>query len=190
MQVEARALGTRVRWTDAPFDFKQSTVLRKSYIIASLPRSGSQFLSGELWKTGLLGAPCEYLFPAYDMRPMMNRLRATTPADYIAKLTACRTSANGVFGMNVHIQHFISFLRGYPGLLDALAPVSFIYTTRRNKIAQAVSMAKALQTNTWTSQQTKDKAPSLNYNRQLIKDASRTSTNKSRIGKIGSLDTT
>ncbi len=167
MQVNASIPQTRVRWTDETLDFKPAP-LRKSYIIASLPRSGSQFLSGELWKTGLLGAPCEYLFPAYDMRPMMNRLRTTTPADYIAKLVACRTSPNGVFGMNVHIQHFIPFLRGYPGLLAALAPLTFIYNTRRNKVAQAVSMAKALQTNTWTSQQLKANPPSPQYNRELI----------------------
>jgi LPS sulfotransferase NodH/SAM-dependent methyltransferase len=168
MQLEANALQTRIRWTDETLDFKQPTILRKSFIIASLPRSGSQFLSGELWKTGLLGAPCEYLFPAYDMRPMMNRLRATSPVDYIAKLIACRTSPNGLFGMNVHIQHFLPFLRGCPDLLETLAPLTFIYSTRRDKVAQAVSMAKALQTNTWTSQQTKLNPPEPRYIRDLI----------------------
>ena len=168
MQVQASAPRTAVRRTDDTFDFEGPIALRKSYIIASLPRSGSQFLSGELWKTGVLGAPCEYLFPAYDMRPMMNRLRATSPADYIAKLVACRTSPNGVFGMNVHIQHFKPFLRGYPALLDVLEPLSFIHTTRRNKIAQAVSMAKAYQTSTWTSLQTRAVTSPTTYNRELI----------------------
>jgi trehalose 2-sulfotransferase len=168
MQVEASAQQRQIRRTDEAFDFEGSIELRKSYIIASLPRSGSQFLSGELWKTGVLGAPCEYLFPAYDMRPMMNRLRATSPADYIAKLVACRTSPNGVFGMNVHIQHFNPFLRGYPALLDVLEPLTFIHTTRRNKIAQAVSMAKAYQTSTWTSLQTRAVSSPTIYNRDLI----------------------
>jgi LPS sulfotransferase NodH len=166
MQVEANVRRMPVRWTDDTFDFKETAPLRKSFIIASLPRSGSQLLASELWKTGLLGAPCEYLFPAYDMRPMMNRLKATSPADYIAKLLACRTSRNGVFGMNVHIQHFNGFLRGYPDLPDVLAPLTFIYTTRRNKIAQAVSMAKAYQTSAWTSQMKSN--PSVKYDRKLI----------------------
>jgi trehalose 2-sulfotransferase len=168
MQVEATAPQKAIRRTDEAFDFEGPVTLRKSYIIASLPRSGSQFLSGELWKTGVLGAPCEYLFPAYDMRPMMNRLRATSPGDYIAKLVACRSSPNGVFGMNVHIQHFKPFLRGYPALLDVLHPLAFIYTTRRNKIAQAVSMAKAYQTSTWTSLQTRAVTSPTTYNRELI----------------------
>jgi trehalose 2-sulfotransferase len=155
MQVEASAPQSATRRTDEAFDFDGPIALRKSYIIASLPRSGSQFLSGELWKTGVLGAPCEYLFPAYDMRPMMNRLRATSPADYIAKLVACRTSPNGIFGMNVHIQHLKPFLRGYPALLDVLAPLTFIHTIQRNKVAQAVSMAKAYLTSTWTTLQTR-----------------------------------
>jgi LPS sulfotransferase NodH len=168
MQVEAAATQKAIRRTDEAFDFEGRVALRKSYIIASLPRSGSQFLSGELWKTGALGAPCEYLFPAYDMRPMMNRLRATSPADYIAKLVACRSSPNGVFGMNVHIQHFKPFLRGYPALLDVLQPLTFIHTTRRNKVAQAVSMAKAYQTSTWTSLQAKAVTSPTTYNRELI----------------------
>lgn len=156
-----------VRWTDETFDFKRSSPLCKSYIVASLTRSGSQFLASALWKTGLLGAPCEYLFPAYDMRPMMNRLRATSQADYIAKLLACRTSRNGVFGINVHIQHFNSFLRSYPALPDVLAPLTYIHTTRRNKLAQAVSMAKAYQTSAWTSQM-KASTSSAQYSRELI----------------------
>ena len=168
MQVQASAPQIAIRRTDQAFDFEGPTALRKSYIIASLPRSGSQFLSGELWKTGVLGAPCEYLFPAYDMRPMMNRLRAMSPADYVAKLVACRTSPNGIFGMNVHIQHFSHFLRGYPALLDVLAPVTFVHTTRRNKIAQAVSMAKAYQTSTWTSLQARGGSSPTTYNRELI----------------------
>jgi LPS sulfotransferase NodH/SAM-dependent methyltransferase len=166
MQVEASVPRMPVRWTDETFDFKQSTPLRKCYIIASLPRSGSQFLASELWKTGLLGAPCEYLFPAYDMRPMMNRLKSVSPADYIAKLLACRTSRNGVFGMNVHIQHFNAFLRAYPVLPEVLAPLTFIHTTRRNKVAQAVSMAKAYQTSAWTSQMKSNL--SSKYDRKLI----------------------
>ena len=168
MQVKASAPQSAIRRTDEAFDFDGPIALRKSYIIASLPRSGSQFLSGELWKTGVLGAPCEYLFPAYDMRPMMNRLRATSPADYIAKLVACRTSPNGIFGMNVHIQHFKPFVRGYPALLDVLAPLTFIHTIRRNKVAQAVSMAKAYQTSTWTSLQTRAVSSPTTYNRELI----------------------
>lgn len=166
MQVEASVRTMPVRWTDETFDFRHSAPLQKSYIIASVPRSGSQFLASELWKTGVLGAPCEYLFPAYDMRPMMNRLKAISPANYIEKLLGCRTSRNGVFGMNVHIQHFSAFLRGYPEVLDVLAPLAFVYTTRRNKIAQAVSMAKAYQTSAWTSQM--KSSPSALYNRTLI----------------------
>jgi LPS sulfotransferase NodH len=166
MQVEASVRRMPVRWTDETFDFRQSVPLRKSYIIASLPRSGSQLLASELWKTGRAGAPCEYLFPTYDMRPMMNRLKSGSPADYIAKLLACRTSPNGVFGLNVHLQHFKAFLRAYPELTQALSPLTFIHTTRRNKVAQAVSMAKAYQTSAWTSQMKAN--PTVKYDRKLI----------------------
>jgi trehalose 2-sulfotransferase len=168
MQTETDVRRKPELWTDEALDFKEPTPLRRSYIIASLPRSGSQFFSGELWKTGLLGAPCEYLLLAYHMqRPMVNRLRTTTPADYIAKLLACRTSPNGVFGVATHIHQLYEFMRDYPALLEVLAPVTFIYTTRRNKIAQAVSMAKAYSTSAWTSYMPSSSAPP-EYSKELI----------------------
>ena len=37
---------------------------------------------------------------------MERRLQATSPEDYFAKLFACRTSSNGVFGMKAHYNHF------------------------------------------------------------------------------------
>jgi trehalose 2-sulfotransferase len=183
MQAETEIRRTPKNWTDEAFDFKQPTALRKSYIIASLPRSGSQFLCSELWRTGVLGAPNEYLLVNFfnHKQPMIasvktrrrflvgteSRLRSTSIAEYIAKLVACRTSPNGIFGLATHIYQLHEFLREYPALLEVMAPVTFIYTTRRNKIAQAVSMAKAYSTSAWTSQMRSNPAPP-EYSKELI----------------------
>ena len=152
---------------DERLDFNHRVPLRKSYIVASSYRSGSNYLCWELWRTSILGAPVEFLNP-YDALPvLMNRFKAVSPADYISKLLAHRTSRNGVFGLKTHFHHFEAFLKQYPTLLDALAPVTFIHLSRRDKIAQAVSMAKALQTDFWTSRIQSERVPP-QYDRELI----------------------
>jgi LPS sulfotransferase NodH len=154
--------------TDERLDFDQSTPLRKSYFITSSYRCGSQYLCWKLWETGILGAPCEYLNPGYELRVLMKRFNVFSQADYIAKLLERRTSKNGVFGMKEHFHHFEAFLKGYPALLDVLSPVTYIYINRRDKVAQAVSMAKALQTNWWSSRMEEGPKPPLQYDRELI----------------------
>jgi hypothetical protein len=52
-------------------------------------------------------------------------------------------------------------------MLDALAPVTYIFMDRRDKLAQAVSMARAMQTNSWISLAKPDMAK-LHYDRDLI----------------------
>jgi LPS sulfotransferase NodH len=139
---------------DARLDFLESTPLRKSYIVAASYRCGSTYLCTRLWNTGVLGAPAEYLNVGGGrmLRHVMERrLQATSPEDYFVKLLACRTSSNGVFGMKAHYHHFDRALDWCPRMLELLAPVTYIYLSRRDAIAQAVSMAKAIQTNRWTS---------------------------------------
>ena len=59
------------------------------------------------------------------------------------------------------------FYGAIPPCPDVLAPLTYIHTTRRNKLAQAVSMAKAYQTSAWTSQM-KASTSSAQYSRELI----------------------
>jgi LPS sulfotransferase NodH len=153
---------------DERLDFNHFGPLRRSYIVASSYRCGSQYLCWRLWQTGLLGAPSEVLNPTSELRVLMNRFKASSPSDYIAKLLARRTSKNGVFGMKAHFHHFEAFLKEYPALLEALSPVTYIYISRRDKVAQAVSMAKALQTDWWTSRMEEGPRPALRYDRDMI----------------------
>jgi trehalose 2-sulfotransferase len=154
--------------TDERLDFNHFKPLRKSYIVASSYRSGSQYLCWRLWQTGLLGAPSEILNPANELRILMERFKTKSPAEYIAKLIAHRTSRNGIFGMKAHFHHFETFLKEYPTFLETLAPVTFIHIDRRDKTAQAVSMAKALQTGWWTSRMVSGPKPPLRYDRETI----------------------
>lgn len=147
-----RKMPTTLRsFTDPRLDFSHAAALRKSYVIASSFRSGSTLLCVRLWETGVLGAPWEYLNFHNEMPLMMSRLQPRSPEDYIEKLLACRTSSNGVFGVKAHFHDFSAGIERYQGLLDRLSPITYIYIDRRDKLAQAVSMAKAHQTDAWTS---------------------------------------
>jgi LPS sulfotransferase NodH len=147
-------------WGDVRLDYAHTVPLRRSYIVASSYRCGSTFLCTELWKTGVLGAPTEYVnmdkgFAAIptptEPGRLMLRLGAKTPEEYFVKLLERRTGRNGIFGMKAHFHHFEPALAWCPSMLKILAPVTFIYINRRDKVAQAVSMAKAMQTNAWMS---------------------------------------
>jgi trehalose 2-sulfotransferase len=100
---------------------------------------------------------------------MENRLQATSPENYFAKLLACRTSSNGVFGIKAHYHHFEEALDWCPSMIELLSPVTYIYLCRRDTIAQAVSMAKAMQTNRWTSMDA-DVKTDLHYDVRLISE--------------------
>jgi len=125
-----------------------------NWIVAASYRCGSTFFCSQLWRTGVLGAPGEYLNVGEGRRlrdVMMRRLRVASPEGYFAKLLGCRTSKNGIFGMKVHFPHFVAAVSWYPSLIAALSPLTFIYLDRRDKLAQAVSMARAMQSDAWSS---------------------------------------
>jgi trehalose 2-sulfotransferase len=171
---KARPTHAIMRLTDPRLDFPGPVRLRKSYIVASTDRCGSTFLCSLLWQTGVLGAPAEYW--NFRSRPkakpigvqMMERLKASSAADYLEKLLACRTSRNGIFGVKAHSFDFEEAVGQFPDMLERLSPLTYIYIQRKDKIAQAVSMAKATQTGAWVSYGKKQKTENLRYDKELI----------------------
>ena len=157
--------------TGLQFDFPQSAVCSKSYIVASSERSGSTLLAMLLWQTGFLGAPWEYLNFDSEMRFMVARLQPESIGDYIRTVIACRTSPNGVFGLKAHYHHFIGVLREFPDLLRAMPLLRFVVIERDDKVAQAVSLARAIQTNAWSSYAIPSRIPE--YDRALIEQCLR-----------------
>lgn len=131
------------------YDYNGRGPFRCAYIIAASYRSGSTYLCTRLWKTGCLGAPFEYLNYEHEMKFMALRLGTTSADEYLTRLIACRMTDNGVFGIKAHFPHFSAALRSHPTLLERLSPLEFIFIRRRNTTAQAVSLAKALQTRAW-----------------------------------------
>jgi trehalose 2-sulfotransferase len=128
-------------------------VLRHS----SLPRQPREYFVGCANSHVLeLLAPVEPSHPSTE-----------APERWWARIVAEGTTPNGVWGGKLmwgHVEDFLSRARELPGLADAdlaqalsalLNDPKFIFVTREDKVAQAVSLWRALQTQAWRA----DNAP-------------------------------
>jgi len=133
--------------TDARFDFPPAGQPTFHYMIATAPRAGSTLLCRQLWQTGQLGAPWEYFDFRRNKVAMIARLGVTSLAEYVSRLYELRTSPNRVFGFKATLPDFqfikLARLR-FPG-------ARVIWITRNDRVAQAVSLARAWQTQKWSS---------------------------------------
>ncbi len=128
-----------------------------SYIICGTPRSGTTLLCEALWLTGVAGRPTEY-FHAWATR---TDGQPAPRAEDLRRVRADGSSSNGVFGAKIMWEHFqdaLRDLRAITGdreapahhLLETVFPgLHYIQTLRRDKVRQAVSLAKAVQSNHW-----------------------------------------
>src|SRR5215213_3674341 len=151
----------------------------RSYVLACTPRSGSHLLSDALTSTRIAGHPREWLprFTA-DTAPKtpLDRMRLVTqppPAAYdraadaahIRKVLAAGTSENGVFGIVIHwlvlpdavrrLQAFLDIEESAPHrvLSSAFPNLSYVWLRRRDRVAQAVSWYRAIQTGVYVGRQ-------------------------------------
>jgi trehalose 2-sulfotransferase len=170
--------GQSSKWTpyDHRYDFRPyAGTPQHSYLIASTQRSGSYFLSHLLHSSGQMGAPLEYLHPAHAPKWQEELAAEGVPA-MLRKLFERRTSPNGWFGIKAHWDH-LEFGR-QSGLDDVLRFDRFIRIERRDRVAQAVSLAMARQTRAWLSMQEQTREP--RYSDGDIARAMATLDNQSR----------
>jgi LPS sulfotransferase NodH len=118
------------------------------YLLAVTPRCGGTLLAMALWRTGALGAPLEYLNLA-RLERFRRRIGGADLAGYLAALERRRTSPNGVFGLKAFLTQLLEARRQDPELLRRLAPRAWVRLRRRDRVAQAVSLARAEQTQAW-----------------------------------------
>lgn len=132
-----------------------------AYLIFFTPRSGSYLLCEALIASRLAGFPGEY-FGRDQGERLGNLWGVSSQAGYLERLFSERTTTNGVFGAKVTWRHFGSFIarsrdiehcRDMPpaALASALLPnLHYVWLTRRDKLRQAISYSKALQTGVWS----------------------------------------
>lgn len=130
-----------------------------NYAILSSHRSGSSLLCNLLTQTGVVGIPNEY-FSHWQGRSY-NSYDVTNYPEYIHRVIDEMQTDNSVFGMKMMagddefqgILKRLGTLPAYQELSNAekirtfFPNIKFIYLTRRNKVAQAISWWKAAQNN-------------------------------------------
>jgi len=167
---------------EAKFDFpSRDTAPERPYLLATVPRSGSTYLSHVLWRTGCLGAPLEYL----NFEPAGPYGHANTaPAEQRRLwLTALRTrtSPNGVFGLKGFPLQFEALQQGNPTLLahvmrqvlPSRADSRVVYLRRRDRTAHAISYARALLSGVWRKEQEHAAMAEPDYSPVAVERASR-----------------
>lgn len=159
---------------EGKFDFpRREAPPELVYMLASIPRTGSTYLSHLLWQTGCLGAPLEYL----NFEPSGPYFFASHSADNQMRLWRSllhrRTSPNGVFGIKIFPVQLQALQQGNPALLAALRLDRIVYLDRRDRTAHIVSYARASQTGVWRKEQEKDLTAPPAYSQEALEMAER-----------------
>lgn len=135
------------------------------YALCAVARSGAHLLTGALQATHLAGRPLQYfhdrLAHKYAARYGLDAARNFAP--YLRGLLTSASTSNGVFGFRIEswdMERLVSRLResGEFGrseiaerqLLETAFPrLRCIQLTREDRLRQAISTARAMQTNLW-----------------------------------------
>jgi trehalose 2-sulfotransferase len=140
----------------------------RSYVLCSMPRSGSSLLSEAFHATGRMGTPIEYLDRTNAFAVLAYRWGTPDLAAYIRALHRYRTTPEGLFGVKLHWFHLAELAAGLTATgvidgsggtqrcrqaaLEALAPnPRVVLLTRRDVDRQAVSWFVADRTGRWSS---------------------------------------
>ena len=108
------------------FDFPLRPGLpERPWLLASVPRSGSTFVSHLLWATGSLGAPLEYL--NFEPTGPYGFASGSPVAqnELWAAVLRRRTSPNGVFGLKAFPGQLEEVYRGNPQLMAGVMRLLF-----------------------------------------------------------------
>lgn len=131
------------------------------YLLASVPRGGSTWLSHQLWASGCLGAPLEYcnFEPGGPGEGAIGDLAAQ--ASVWRRSLAFRTSPNGVYGLKVFPPMLHQLQIENPALLGEImrfmagpgSPRKVVRLRRRDRDAHAISYARASLSGVWRQEQ-------------------------------------
>ena len=134
----------------------------RTYMIASMPRSGSHMLGHLLFSTGVLGSPLEYVHPQHFAK-WQKQLGGRDAAATLREIMARRTTPNGRFGFKAHWPQFSQSLEDDRELLEILDIQDWLRITRTDTVGQAVSLVIARQTKSWISFHQEKQEPTYDF---------------------------
>ncbi len=160
---------------------------RRCYVVCTIPRSGSNLLTDGLRATRRAGVPKQFFLPKSESR-YAAELGVDPNGDYAAYVRGVVNSKithNEVFGfklMSWYLEDFLVRLReahgfGNPATSDlellhnAFPRLRFVRITRRHKLRQALSTARALQTGLWKVQEGKASVRQPEFDPDLIEQS-------------------
>ena len=163
---------------EGKFDFPRRTA-ETCYLLATVPRTGSSFLSHVLWRTGCLGAPLEYLNFDKDGPYFFAHDAPDQQAWLWRSVLRRRTSPNGVFGVKCFPTQLEALHQDNPALLNAIwatllpagKPGRIVALARRDRTAHAISYARATLSGIWRSEQEAGGRAEPEYSRQALATA-------------------
>jgi len=134
--------------------------IHQSYLICTTPRTGSNLLCEVLRRTGVAGCPDEYFCnPTF----WQERWGTMVLRGYLARIRTEGTTSNGVFGAKLmwhELEAMLPKLAEVAGLASAdphavlratFPNLRYLWLTRRDKVRQAISWYRALETSIWRS---------------------------------------
>lgn len=148
-----------------------------SYLICTIPRSGSNWLCDLLRNTGFAGVPREYFYMddlknrLHDMfknskRDIFHGVNIDDINEYLNAINLAAKTDNNVFGVKIMSAHFKDLIQNIrtnhitlngpylssPEIIESIFPnPKYIRLLRRDKVKQAISYYKAHQSNVWYS---------------------------------------
>lgn len=155
-----------------------------SYALCAVARSGAHLLAGGLRATHLAGRPLQYfhdqLAARYAARYGFDAARHFS--QYVRGVVVASATPNAVFGFRMEswdLEQFIARLRhsgefgapesGEIELLQAAFPrLRCIQLTRQDKLRQAISKARAMQTGQWVSRGDRPSLRAPEFDQELI----------------------
>ena len=155
---------------DRRFDMmKKSGGKTKVCLICMTPRSGSTFFSEALRKTNCLGNPGEW-FNAHDGKNIdqtIERYGARSREEILDGIYNFSSSDNGVCTIKGDFFQFLPFI--YDGLISRhFDEVKWVFQTRDDILAQAISRYIGSVTGSWSSIQRADAKQEVVYDREEI----------------------
>jgi trehalose 2-sulfotransferase len=142
----------------------ESAGIERTFFLCSSPRTGSTMLGNLLVETGLVGRAGE-VFGEVFYRDVVPGLSRREFDDYLVIQCARRARETPTLGVKLHwyqVESFLYHLRLRRGLADAndrevieavFPSPTFVWMTREDSVAQAVSWWKAMSTGKWTGTQ-------------------------------------
>lgn len=116
----------------------------KVYSILFTPRSGSSWLTSILASTKAMGNPAEWFNP--NLMPSSSRAKGARDLDQFVEVISRHDSHGGMFGFEITHHQLRAVFKSDAAFMARFRDATFFWLTRKDIVAQGVSLDKMVQT--------------------------------------------